>query len=168
MYQKFILYLFCYCLLSQKWTLCKKCTDMEFFLVRIFLYSDQKKFHIGHFPRKGISYQRVTENSIISVLVRLFNVYMSVNKSYSLWYKKTRNWQYLVCLFAFFLFFLLFHKLWKFLLSTSRKSAVLKIYLKDYRKERCNGSSKYKNKSGSNLTAEDFQMNSGTAFHYKD
>ena len=107
-YQKFILYLFCYCLLSQKWTLCKKCTDMEFFLVRIFLYSDQKKLHIGHFPRKEISYQRVTENSMISVLVRLFNVYMSVNRRYSLWYKKNQNWQYLVCLFAFFLFFCFF------------------------------------------------------------
>ena len=131
---------------------------MEFFLVRIFLYSDQKKSHIGHFPRKGISYQRVTENSIISVLVRLFNVYMSVNKSYSLWYKKTGTDNILFVYLLFFVF-LLFHKLWKFLLSTSRKSAVLKIYLKDYRKERCNGSSKYKNKSGSNLTAEDFQMN---------
>ena len=81
--------------------------------------------------------------------------------------KKTRTDNILFVYLLFFVF-LLFHKLWKFLLSTSRKSAVLKIYLKDYRKERCNGSNKYKNKSGSNLTAEDFQMNSGTTFHYKD
>ena len=71
-------------------TLCEKCPNTEFFLVRIFPHSDQKNFAFGHFSRNIINPNG--NELLVSLASKVLNIYKSRISKRLTW---TLRWRYL-------------------------------------------------------------------------